>query len=253
MPKILLAICLVASFLFAKIGVDEKLGEMVPLDLKFKDEQGKEVSLKQIMDGKPLLLTLNYYECPGICTPQLNDMVVMLERLDLKEGKDYKVLTVSFAPEEGPELAARKKRNLLASMRRKFDPDAWHFVVDDNGSSAKLAQAVGFNYEKVVHKDGRVDYTHGTALIVLSPDGKIVRYLPGIRQLPFDVKMAISEASKGIVGSPMVKALQLCTSFDPKNKKYVFAWEKIAGVVMTLIAVIFFIWLVRSSRKREQN
>ncbi len=253
MPKFLLAICLVVGFLFADLGIDEKLGEMVPLDLKFINEEGKEVSIKDIMQGKPLLLTLNYYECAGICTPQLNDMVVMLERLDLKEGKDYKILTVSFAPEEGPDLAKRKKRNLLASMRREFNPDAWSFVVDNNGSAAKLAKAVGFKYEKVVHKDGRVDYTHGTAIIVLAPDGKITRYLPGIRQLPFDVKMAISEASNEIVGSPMVKALQLCTSYDPKAKKYIFAWEKVVGVVMSLMALGFFIWLVKSGRRKEKN
>jgi len=254
MLKYILVLSLLLSLVNAgELGISEKLGEKVSLDLKFINEKAEEVSLRELMDGKPTLLTLNYFRCSGICTPQLNDMADMLGRLDLKENVDYKVITVSFAETETAPLAEAKKRNLLASMTRPFDEDGWHFVIGKDGSSKVLADEVGFYFQKDVLSNGKVEYIHGAALIALSPDGKITRYLNGIDQLPFDVKMSVLEAANGKVGPTIAKTLLYCFAYDPKGKTYVFAWEKIAATVMLTIVFGFFIWLVRSGRKEEDH
>ena len=236
-----------------KLGLNEKLGNMVPLDLTFINEKGKRVTLKSLMDGKPTMISLNYFRCSGICTPQLNDMAKMLTRLDLAENLDYKVLTIGFAEDEGYELAAGKRKTMLHSIQRQFVQDAWHFVVGENNSSGVLADLVGFTYKKTVSEAGVVDYIHPGALIMLSPKGKVTRYLNGIEQLPFDVKMALMEAGEGKVGPTIAKNLLYCFAYDPKAKKYIFKWEKVAGVVMLSIMLGFFIYLVKTSRRDDDE
>jgi len=253
MKNFLMFVLLTLSMQANQLGINEKLGNMVPLDLTFINEKGESVTLKKLMDGKPTMISLNYFRCAGICTPQLNDMAKMLSRLDLAENTDYKVLTISFAEDETPELAAAKRKSLLASIQRDYVADAWHFLIGENNSSAILADKVGFTYEKTVSKAGVVDYVHPAALIMLSPEGKVTRYLNGIEQLPFDVKMALMEAGEGKIGPTIAKNLLYCFAYDPKAKTYIFKWEKIAGVVMTLIMIGFFIYLIKTSRREEDE
>jgi protein SCO1/2 len=254
MVKVMFVLLLLFNFSNATtLGIDEKLGDMVPLDLTFLNEKSQSVTLKELMDGKPTILTLNYFRCSGICTPQLNDLAKMLSRLDLAENTDYKVVTVSFAEDETPELAAAKRKNQLDSMTRAYVSDAWHFVVGENNSSHVLADKVGFIFEKTVSEAGKVDYIHTAALIILSPEGKITRYLNGIGQLPFNAKLALVEAADGKVGSTIAKALPYCFAYDPKGKQYIFAWEKVAAVVMLTLVFGFFIFLVKSGRKEEEK
>jgi len=253
MRKILMFLMLLVTANTTTLGINEKLGNMVPLDLVFINEKGQKVTLEKLMEGKPTMISLNYFRCSGICTPQLNDMAKMLGRLDLAENFDYKVLTISFAEDEGHELAAAKKRTMIQSIEREYIPDAWHFVIGENNASAILADKVGFTYEKTVSPEGVVDYVHPAALIMLSPEGKVTRYLNGIEQLPFDVKMALIEAGEGRVGPTIAKNLLYCFAYDPKAKTYIFKWEKIAGAVMTLIMLGFFIYLVMTSRKEDEN
>lgn len=254
MKKLLMFLMLLVTVHAAtQLGINEKLGTMVPLDLTFINEKGESVTLKKLMDGKPTMITLNYFRCAGICTPQLNDMAKMLGRLDLAENTDYKVLTIGFDEDEGYELAAAKRKTMLNTIQRDYVQDAWHFVIGENNSSAVVADKVGFTYEKTVSPAGVVDYIHPAALIMLSPEGKVTRYLNGIEQLPFDVKMALMEAGQGKVGPTIAKNLLYCFAYDPKAKTYIFKWEKIAGAVMTLIMLAFFIYLVRTSRREEDN
>ena len=254
MKKILMYLLLMTTVHAAtQLGINENLGTMVPLDLTFINEKGERVTLKKLMDGKPTMISLNYFRCAGICTPQLNDMAKMLGRLDLAENTDYKVLTIGFAEDEGYELAAAKRNTMLKTIQREYVQDAWHFVVGENNSSGILANKVGFVYEKTVSPAGVVDYVHPAALIMLSPEGKVTRYLNGIEQLPFDVKMALMEAGQGKVGPTIAKNLLYCFAYDPKAKTYIFKWEKIAGAVMTLIMLAFFVYLVRTSRREEDT
>ena len=235
------------------LGVNEKLGEYIPLDLTFIDENGKSKTLKEYMDGKPTLISLNYFRCGGICGPQLSDMAKLLSKLDLSENTDYKVLTISFAPDETPPLAKAKRDMYHKVITRPYVQDAWHFLLSENNSSAILADKVGFSYKKTVTEAGVVDWIHAATLIVVSPEGKITRYLNGIEQLPFDVKMSIWESAQGKVGPTIAKTLLYCFSYDPKGKTYVFAWEKIAATVILIITIIFFIWLVKAGRRDQED
>lgn len=254
MKKLMLILLTVLSLMGAeRLGVNEKLGDFVPLDLTFLDEEGKSVTLKEMMDGKPTIITLNYFRCAGICTPQLDDLSQTLKRLDLAENTDYKVLTISFAEDETPALAAAKRKNHLHAIERDYVADAWHFLIGENNSSAKLAKSVGFTYEKTISPNGVVDYLHPAALIILSPEGKVTRYLNGVQQLPFDVKMSLVEASEGRVGPTIAKTLLFCYAYDAQGKKYVFAWEKIAATVMLAIVFGFFIYLIKLGRKEDDR
>ncbi len=253
MRRFLVLVLMFVSIHANQLGLSEKLGETVPLDLTFINEKGERVTLKELMDGKPTMVSLNYFKCTGICTPQLNDMAKMLSRLDLAENQDYKVITISFAEDEGHELAAAKKKTMLHAIQREFVQDAWHFVIGENNSSGIFADKVGFEYQKTVSPAGVVDYVHPATLIMLSPQGKITRYLNGIEQLPFDVKMALLEAGEGKVGPTIAKSLLYCFAYDPKAKTYIFKWEKIAGAVMTFIMIAFFIYLVKTSRREEDK
>ena len=234
------------------LGMYERLGETVPLDLPFTDEEGQSVTFRELMAGKPAILTLNYYRCPGLCTPQLNDLAKTLSQLDLAENTDYKVITLSFHPGDTPELANSKKTNLLASMKRPYVADAC-FLVGSQENITQVTQSVGFRYQKEVSEEGMVNYIHPAALVVLSPEGKITRYLNGITQLPFDVKLALIEASEGKVGPTIAKTLLYCFAYDPENKTYVFAVEKLLAILLSLILLGFFIYLILSGRKRNKT
>ncbi len=235
------------------IGINEKLGNYVSLDLTFIDEDGKSRTLREYMDGKPTVISLNYFRCAGICTPQLEDMAKTLSKLTLSENTDYKALTISFDETETPPLAKAKRKTHLESMNRAYVQDAWHFLLSENNSSAILSKEVGFSYKKTVSKAGVVDWIHAAALIVISPEGKITRYLNGIDQNPFDLKMALLESSEGKVGPTIAKTLLYCFAYDPKGKTYIFVWEKVAATVILIITIIFFLWLLKSGRKAQED
>lgn len=253
MKKLLLFLLLMVTIHADQLGVNEKLGVYVPLDLTFLDENGKSRTLKEYMDGKPTMITLNYFKCAGICGPQLADMAKMLSKLDLAENTDYKVLTISFAEDEPVELAKKKRAAYLNAITRDFVQDAWHFVIGENNSSGILAEKVGFTFKKDIGPNGAVSYIHPGTLIMLSPEGKVTRYLNGIGQLPFDVKMAVVEAGEGKVGPTIAKKLLFCFAYDPKGKTYIFKWEKVAGVVMTLMMLSFLVYLIMTSRRNEDD
>ncbi len=230
-----------------EVGVDEHLGEHVPLDLVCLDEEGQEVILRDLVDC-PIILTLVYYRCPGICTPLLNGLVDVLERVDLTPGADYRILTISFDPTETPDLAARKKMNMLKAFHEPFPPEAWRYLTTDSVTVATITDAVGFRYQR----QGK-DFTHPGVLTILSPEGKIARYLYGITFLPFDLKLAIMEASEGKVGPTINRVLLYCFSYDPDGQKYVFNILKVTGTVIMAFAVAFAGFLVITSRRKRKE
>jgi len=252
MKRYLLVLTLLFTFLNANtIGINEKLGVMVPMDLKFIDSDGKTKTLKELTQGKPTLLTLNYFKCSGLCSPQLNQLANMLGRLHLAENTDYKVLTVSFNESETAELAAAKKKNMIKSIGRNYVSDTWHFVIGKDGSSKVLADTVGFSFKKVVSKTGKVDYMHAASLIVLSPKGKVIRYMNGINQLVSDVQLAIEEADKGKIEPTVVKQVPYCFSQQQKIEKQFYLGEKIAGVIMLIMVFSLFLYLKKIGRKED--
>jgi len=250
MKKYLLLIAFLFNFSHAEqLGVQEKLGTTIPLNLTFTNEQSKSVTLKELMNNKPTLLTLNYFKCAGICTPQLTEMAKMLSRLHLAENIDYKVVTVDFAEDETVKLAKMKKKTMINSMERPYVADAWHFVIGENNSSGKLAEAVGFKYKKVVNKEGKTTgYLHGATIIVLSPTGKIVRYLRGVQQLPTDIAMAVKEAAQEKVSTSIPKDSPFCFTKRPTADMLVNKVTKSWMVFMLLVVVGLFLYLLRKKK-----
>jgi len=234
------------------LGVKENLGKFIPLDLTFIDEDGSSSTLKKLMNGKPTLLTLNYYKCAGICSPQLNKLADALGRVKLAENTDYKVITVSFSETEKPSLARTKKKNTLNIMKRDYVKDAWHFLIGENNSSGELAQLVGFKYEAVKMENGDIGYIHPAMTVVLSPKGKITGYLLGVNQLSADITMAIDEAKLGRTRKPILRSdAPFCFTETPAFDRAVNKMTRIMGVLSVLLFLAFFFFFLRKKSKKE--
>ncbi|MGH2575086.1 MAG: SCO family protein, partial [Ignavibacteria bacterium] len=185
--------------------------------------------------------------CPGICSPLLTGIADVVDRLDMEAGKDFNIITISFDPREDYLTASEKKKNYLTTMK-KIPDNSWQFLTGDSLNIAKLTDAVGWRYQKQGN-----DFMHGSGIMVLSPDGKIVRYLFGITYLPFDMKMALTEASEGRTGPTISKIVKLCYSYDPAGRKYVFDFTKVAGVGILLILAVLFLVLILKKKKASPN
>jgi len=230
-----------------EIGFEEHLGQFLPLDAQFYDEDSNLVSLGSLIADKPTVLSLVYYNCPGSCSPLLGSEVSVLDRLDLKPGVDYRVLTISFDPTETPTLAREKKQNYYTAFDKPFPRDAWSWVTGDSANIQKITEAVGFNYKK--SGDG---FIHATGLIILSPKGKVSRYLFGMNFLPFDLKMGIIEAADGKVGPTVARLLKLCFNYDPEGRRYVLNFLRIAGAFVILLTVIFVVFISFKVKRKER-
>ena len=230
------------------IGISEKLGQFIPLDVELYDESGNLVQLKSIIN-KPTLVAFVYYRCTGICTPLLNDIAKVVEKMDLEIGKDYQILTVSFDYTERPEMASDKKDNYLSWIKKAVDPNGWRFLTGDSMNVHRFTDAMGFYYQQ----SGK-EWIHPTALIAVSPDGKITRYLYGIHQLPLDVKLAVMEASQGHSAPTISKVLNMCYTYDPEGQHYVFNFVHVGGVVIVgLVALFVVVFIVLPKKKKERK
>jgi protein SCO1/2 len=225
-----------------EVGIDEKLGSTIPLDLVLKGEDGQPVTLRQLID-KPTILTLNYFRCAGICTPQLNGVAEVLNRTEAIPGKDFQVLTVSFDERDEPEVAAQKRTNYLGEISRPFPPSAWRFLTGPGTTTKALADAVGFKFKRV-----NGDFVHAAAIIFISPKGQITRYMYGTTYLPADLQMAAQEAARGEAQPTINKFLKFCFSYDPAGRKYVLNTTAISATVTLLAASIFLAVLVLRGR-----
>jgi len=229
----------------AGIGIDEKLGQYIPLDLTFKDETGETVSLRQLLH-RPTILALVYLHCPNVCSFLLQNVADVLNRLPADPEKDYRVLAISFDEREKPSFALERKKIYLKMIERPFPEDAWRFLTGDKENIHKLADAVGFHFKRVGE-----DFEHPVALMILAPDGKVIRYLYGANPLPFDLKLALVEASQGRIGPAIAKVVQFCFSYDPKANKLAFNMLRVTGTVTLLFALSFIAFLLLKGRKQH--
>jgi len=231
-----------------QLGVFEHLDEYISNDLVFTDEKYEKVNIRESLD-KPTVLALVYYECPGICSPLLNGLAEAMDKTDIDLGKDYQVYTISFSPVEKPPLAGQKKKTYAKLVSHGDKDNGWKFFTGDSATIRKLLDEVGFK----VKKDGD-NYIHPATLIVLSPKGKITRYLYGSTYfLPFDLKMAIVEAWQGRSGPTINKVLNYCFSYDPKGKKYVFNATKVSGTIILLLACSLLFTMVFKRKKHKKH
>lgn len=229
----------------AEVGVDEKLGQTVPLDLVLRDEDGRDITLRSLIT-KPTALTLNYFQCAGICTPQLMAVVDVADRTGARPGTDFQILTVSFDERDTPAVAAEKRRSYLREITRPFPPEAWRFLTGDAAATRRLADAVGFKFMRAGE-----DFVHAAVLIMLSPKGEVTRYMYGDTYLPADLEMAVQEAARGEARPTINKFLRICFSYDPAGRRYVLNITSVAAIVTLLAASVFVIVLVRGGRRRN--
>ncbi len=232
-----------------EVGIVEHLGKQLPLDLTFTNSEGVQKKLRDVID-KPTVFALVYYNCPGICSPLLTSMGEVMDKVDLEPGKHFKALTVSFDHREGPDKAKKWKTNYMHAMKRKFGDENWEFMVGDSVSIRRLADAVGFYF-----KPDSLDYVHAATLVVLTPEGKISRYMLGTEFNPFDLKMSISEAAEGKSMPTITKILQFCFNYDPQGNKYVLSVTKVAGIAIFLGVGIFFgtLLIMGKSKKTRKS
>ncbi len=234
------------------IDVSERLGGSVPLNLRFADENGRQVELRDVfVQGKPVVLTLAYYECPMLCTFVLNALSKAVAELDWQPGDEYQMLTVSIDPEETPALAAAKRKVYVDSLNKGDIGDGWRFWVGRQTEITSLAESVGFEY----YYDARQDeFAHPAVVFVLTPEGVISRYLYGIDYRSKDLRLSLLEAGEGKIGSLMDRVILFCYHYDPMGKKYTLMAMNVMrlGGLITVTFLGFFLaglWL----RERRNN
>ena len=227
-----------------EIGIVEKLGDTIPLDLKFFNEKNDTVSLGSLIN-KPTILSFVYFDCPGLCSPLLDGVADVVSRIDLSLGKDFDIITISFNTKDTPEKARIKKLNFVQKIQEK-DRASWSYLTGELGNIQKITEAVGFRY-----KPTGLDFAHPSTIIMLSPQGKITRYLYGITYLPFDVKMAVVEAQKGLVRPTSSKLLDYCFAYDPQSRSYTLQITRLIGAFTLIIGLFFGAYLLISSRKKS--
>ena len=229
-----------------EIGVDERLGASVPADLVFTEASGKRVRLGDYLGAGPVILTLNYYTCPMLCPLTFRSLAATMEAVKgLSPAKDYRVVTVSINPEEIPEIAAAKARETRAMVAGLGDADdRWPFLYGDPESVRRLTDAVGYRYRKAGS-----DFAHPSAAVVLSPGGKVTRYLYGIEIPPQDLKFALIEAADGKIGASSAAnaLLMYCFRYDPVGRKYALYARNVmraagALTVLLLAALLLVLW-----------
>ena len=230
------------------VGFDQRLDESIPLDLTFRDEAGRPVTLGSLFRGRPVILNLAYYRCPMLCTLVLNGLLSSMRALPFDVGKEFDVLTVSFDPEDTPEQATQKKATYLGEYRRPGADAGWHFLTGDAASIEALARAVGFRYH---YDPDRKEFAHAAGIAVLTPAGRIARYFFGVEFSPRDLKFGLMEAAEGRIGSPIDQLLLFCFHYDPSSGRYttaVLTVVRAGGVLTLLILAAFIAWAVRRER-----
>jgi len=225
--------------LLKDVGIDQRLNDQIPLDLTFRDEHGKPVQLRQFFGQKPVILSLVYFNCPMLCTQVLNGLTSSLKLQSLDAGKDFNVLTVSIDPTDKPLIAEARQEMYTGMYGRAGAAQGWRFLTGDDPQIKQLASAVGFRY--AFDADSK-QYAHASAIMVLTPEGKISRYLYGISYPSRDLRLALVEASEGKIGSPVDSILLFCYHYDPHTGKYGLLISRViqagGGLTVLLLAVL---------------
>jgi protein SCO1/2 len=231
-----------------EIGFDQNIDQRVPLDTTFRDETGATVRLGDFFGSKPVVMVFAYYDCPMLCTQVINGLSSALGVMSLNPGRDFEIVTVSFNPRDTPETAAAKKAVYLDRYKRPGAAEGWHFLTGDQPQIDRLTNAAGFRY---AWDAGTKQYAHPSGVIVLTPDGRLSKYLFGIEYGPRDLRFGIVEASAGKVGTMADALLLYCYHYDPMTGRYGFVIMRairIAGAATVLALGAFIIVMVRRER-----
>ena len=227
-----------------EIGIVEKLGQTIPMDLKFVNEKNDTIAIGSIIK-KPTILSFVYFDCPGLCSPLLDGIADVVSKAELVLGKDYDIITISFNTKDTPEKAVEKKKNFVQKIKED-QRGSWTYLTGELANIQKITESVGFRY-----KPTGVDFAHPSTIIILSPQGKITRYLYGITFLPFELKMAIIEAQKGEVRPTSNKIFEYCFAYDPASRTYTLQFTRLMGTFVIILALFFVLYLYVSSRRKS--
>jgi protein SCO1/2 len=226
-----------------EIGIVERLGDTIPMNLWFLNENSDTVTLKQLIT-RPTIMFFVYFDCPNLCSPLMDGVADVVSKMDMVLGTDYQVITISFNTKDTPEKAREKKVNFVQKISKE-NQESWLYLTGTQENISAITEAAGYKY-----KPQGLDFAHPSAIMVLSPQGKITRYLYGLTYLPFDVKMAIVEAQKGIARPTINRILEYCFAYNPGSQTYTLQVTRILGSIILLIALIIFIALMVRKRKK---
>jgi protein SCO1/2 len=238
----------------SKVGIDQRLNEQVPLDSQFKDEQGRTVRLGDYFHtGRPVLISLVYYNCPMLCGEVLNGMSTAFKVLKFIPGKEFEVVTLSIDPREKPELAAAKKRSLIEHLDRPGAEAGWHFLTGEQTQIDALADAIGWHYQY----DPKIDqFAHAAGIVLATPMGRISQYYYGVEFSARDMRLGIIEASGNRIGSLTDQVLLYCYHYDPRTGKYgamITNIVRLAGAATVLILGSFMFIMFRRDKTRDRK
>ncbi len=235
------------------VGIEQHLDEQIPADLNFRDETGKPVRLGDYFGKKPMILNLVYYNCPMLCGEVLSGLESSLRVLKFDVGKEFDVLTISFDPRETPDMATKKKAEFLKRYGRAGAAQGWHFLTGPQESIDALTKAAGFQYQ-YDPKTGQ--FAHATAIMILTPEGKIAQYYYGVEYAPKDLRLGLIQASANRIGTLADQVLLYCYHYDPTTGKYgaiISRVLKLAGIATLLGLGILMTVLIRLGSGQKEH
>lgn len=234
----------------ADVGFDQRLGEQLPLDLRFNDETGSSVTLDQYFDQRPVLLALVYYDCPMLCSMVLNGMITSLRALKFDAGSEFEVVVVSFDPSETSEQAGTAKRTYLERYDRPGTESGWHFLTGNEQAIQVLTRSVGFRYVYLPEDD---QFAHAAGILALTPEGRVARYYYGVEYAPRDVRLGLIEAADSQIGSMVDQVLLYCFHYDPTTGKYSAVAMNILRLAAGVTIVFLGLFLFRQWRRERRH
>ena len=240
-----------------KVGIEQKLNQQLPLSLTFVDETGKTVQLGSYFGKHPAILALVYFQCPMLCSEELNGLTSALRMVKLTPGKDFDVVVVSIDTTEGPEMAAAKKRSYVKRYGQLETADGWHFLTGQQPQIDALTKAVGFGYVKIPGPDGKLtQFAHASAIQIVTTDGKLAQYYMGVEYSPKDLRLGLVEASANKIGSPVDNILTYCYHYDPGTNTHSLVIARVVqlgGLVMVLGLGGFMLVMFRKDANQDKH
>jgi protein SCO1/2 len=238
-----------------KVGIAQRLNEQLPLSLTFTDDEGKQVQLSSYFGKKPAILALVYYQCPMLCSEELNGLTSALQMVSFVPGKDFSVIVISIDPTETTDLAAAKKRGYLKRYGHPETAAGWHFMTGTQENIDALTKAVGFGYVKIPGPDGRLtQFAHASAIQIVTPEGKLAQYYMGVEYSPKDLRLGLVEASANRIGSPVDNILTYCYHYDPQTNKHsliVARVVQLGGLITLLLLGGFMLVMFRKDARKD--
>ncbi len=231
-----------------RVQVTQHLNAQLPVLAPFEDEAGQPTSLSKYLDGKhPAILALVYYNCPMLCSEEMDGVTSALEMVRLRPGKDFQVIVVSIDPSEGPQLAAKNKAFYIKRYGHLETANGWHFLTGSKASIDQLTNAVGFGYVKVPGPDGRLtQFAHASSIELLTPEGRIAQYYLGVEYSPKDILLGLVDASGNKIGSPVANILTYCYHYDPQTNRHSLIVARVVqlGGMLTVAALASFLFVM---------